>query len=341
MKKTRLLGALGSAALLAGAMTLAASPAYADDFYVDDSELGEVEEDGQPYPTGWFQGIVNTDPPEAGDYETTLSGLQISGGLPFLLLNGVEATFTANPGTGLDEDSPDFVAPGITVSSGSATFQIPVFTDSAGTGFTTLYATADEIASDTWHTSRALGDFDPHDSATLAELVDELEDDYIILAFGFHADTDASIVSLEWAGDTYWFLPAAPTVTLSATSLTEAEFAETGVTATFTGFVPGESVDTGWDNGNSGDFLGTVDADEDGVVVVTLPPTLPVSADVTYTISATGEFGVTASGSFDVVAETLPATGGELNLWLLGGGLLLALGGAAAVVLARRSAAKS
>src|SRR5690606_22279423 len=118
-------------------------------------------------------------------------------------------------------------------ATGAASFQIPVFTTpSTGPalpGYTTLYADAAGIASDTWFTSWAIGGgagaggFDAGDSATLSALVAVMDPDYQVLAFGFNVvDADsATVVSLEWAGDTYWFLPAAPTATVTPTSLTE------------------------------------------------------------------------------------------------------------------------
>src|SRR5690606_31308969 len=101
------------------------------------------------------------------------------------------------------------------------------------------------IAADTWYSSNAFGTIVAHTPYSLTDIVAQMDSQYEILAFGFNViDADAAtVVSLDWRGDRFWFLPGAPTAAVTPTSLTGAEFAATGVAATYTGYVPGEGVE--------------------------------------------------------------------------------------------------
>ena len=326
MKLSRIL-AMGAAAAFVGVSTLAiGGSASAADYYVDDSELTATETTS--YPEGWFQGTVAP----GGSFESTVSGLDVNGQIQ--ILNGTPAATDL-----LTVDA------GITLASGAASFQIPVFTDGSGGGYTTLYADAAGIAADLWFTSTAFGTFAANDSATLAEFVAQMDPGYEILAFGFHviAGDSAEVVSLTWAGNTHWFLPA-PTATITPASLTVDQMGDTGVSGVFTGFVPGEVVTAGVGSEQSGETLpGSYTADANGSVTITHSAASQTPRTYTFGAHAAGS-GVSAAGSFAVVANpaVLAATGAEVTPFVIAGSLLLLAGaGLGAVAIRRRAIAVS
>ena len=346
MKLSRITAA-GAGVLLVGATVFAgAGAAQAADFYVDDSDFG-VE--GATYADSWFVGGGSL-----GTHETGVSGLTLTGvGASYQVLNGL------TPATGLvglvDNAS-------INVVSGDAFFQIPVFFADdndidTNPEFTTLRtpvsSTTGLFSASVWTTS---GDINQPDgttlyaaqsTATLADFETALGAGYEVLAFGALVDpgTSATIASIDWAGDRHWFLPV-PTATLSTTSVTVSQATSTGVTGTFTGFIPGEAVNIGIGYGQSGDSLADLVADANGSVSYTFVASSGVQP-TTATLGGFGfdsgaapfaEFAITAD---PVAAAALPDTGIEPAAALAGGGLLLAAGAAFLIVSARRRAAAS
>lgn len=332
---------MGAAAAFVGVSTLAiGGSATAADYYVDDSDLTAIETTF--YPEGWFQGTVAP----GGSFVSTVSGLDVNGQIQ--ILNGTPAATDLLT-----------VGAGITLASGVASFQIPVFTDGSGGGFTTLYADTAGIAADLWYTSTAFGTFAANDSATLAEFVAQMDPGYEILAFGFHviAGDSAEVVSLTWAGNTHWFLPV-PTATITPASLTVEQMGKTGVSGVFTGFVPGEAVTAGISSGRSGDSLpGSYTADATGSVTVAHSDA-PLAPGTYHLSTFAAGSGAYASGSFAVVANpavivadptvvvadpaVLAATGAEVTPFVIAGSLLLLTGaGLGAVAIRRRATAAS
>ena len=319
MKTSRLL-AISTAALIVGASVFAnGAAAQADDFYVVAGDLSAVETD--PYPAGWFRGDVTGTP---GTYTSDAAGLTVTGG-QFQLLNGSPAATDLTA-----------VNPGITLSSGTASFQIPIFT-TPGAGYTTLYADPASIALGAWYTTNTVGPF----TAGSAHLLSEYQTAFPtleILAFGFNkiAGSTASIASLDWNGDTYWFLPV-PTATLSVSTITPAALASTGTTLTVSGLIPGESVGFGISYGQSGDPIGSGVADANGVASFTYIAAAgdPALTPGSYSLLGFGDTSGAIAFAALTVTALLPAAGTDSILPVAAGGVLL-LGGAIALILVSR-----
>jgi hypothetical protein len=322
--KLRRLAAAATTLLIAGVGVFASSSAaQADDFYVTAAQLTATETD--PYPAGWFKGDVVGTP---GTFTSEVDGLNVVGG-QFQLLNG-------SPGA-IALTSAD---PGLLLSSGVASFQIPVFAGAGDTVYTTLYADAAGIGSDTWFTSQNLnglagadGTFGVGTTHTLAQYQAAFDIGYRILAFGFNktAGDEAAVAALWWNGNSYYFLPTA-TIALGATSITPAAITATGTTITATGFIPGEHVYIYFTTPAIGDLIEEVVADANGVARTTLIGDMGVGA---YTIGADGDVSGVIVETTLTIAEQLPTMGTDSVVPAIGAGIML-LGGIAAVVFAVR-----
>ncbi|MHA6694504.1 hypothetical protein [Homoserinimonas sp. A520] len=342
MKFSRML-AVGAATALVGVSTLAiGGTASAADFYVNDTQFPA---ETSPYSPGWFTGGGST-----GTIDSTPSGLLVDGttGL-YQILNGTTPTTDI---LGLVNGAE------MTMASGNAIFQIPVFYDhdqnpATNPRFTTLRPDGFNqagIDGANWVSSWNIVSADgttvvvPADTSTpLTTIVTALQANYEILAFGAYvnAGTTATIVSITWAGNTHWFLPAAPTAAITPASLTIAAMGTTGVSGVFTGFIPGEAVEGGFGNGGSGGAIpGSFTADANGSVTIPYSEASLVAG--TYFLGAFGlSSGVSTSGSFAVTANpaTLAATGTDFTPAIAGGGVMLLLGTGLVLAGRRRAAA--
>lgn len=335
MKLSRILATGAAAALVAGSTFLVGGTAAADDFYVyEDDFTAETN----PYGTGWFIGGGST-----GTLSSGLSGLTLDGTTGLIqILHGTVPTQSL---TELVEGMNVAI-----VGTGDAYFQIPMFQNFTGadSNFTTLRpadpdADLGDVATQ-WITSWAFGSFAAGSSHTIAEYEAELDlsggPAYEILAYGLYVNPGetATVASINFSDldtyDTTLFLPL-PTATVVPASITLADFAATGVTGTFTGFIPGEEVSIGYGTGSSGSGIETVIADENGAVVYHWV------ADFTQPVSITfGGFGLESSAranaALEVTANVLPATGFDGTPIALGGAALL-LAGFGAIAIRRRA----
>ncbi|GAA2087197.1 hypothetical protein GCM10009840_26320 [Pseudolysinimonas kribbensis] len=346
MKLTRLVAASAATALLGAAALAAATPAFAipapSTQYVTASQF--VAE-ASPYPHQWFKGNVTA---PVGTYTSVPTGLTVNGNAQ--PLNG------DTPTTGLA----NLVSGASFTADGPAAFQIPIFTNTdatdaaSPTGFTTLVPddiTPGALHTTTWHSTQDISragtvQYTANTSHfALADLETYLSGDttpYTILAYGFYVDSSftTTLHTVTWDGVTTDFM-AAPTATLSATSLTTKQVTSTGIDATFTGFVPGELVDFGYGSGQSGDSYGApVAADANGTVSVHFVAPTGFTAG-TYTLGAYGETSTfSAVGTFTVAdpapAASLAATGIDATPYLIAAAALLVFGAAFGVIAWRR-----
>ncbi|TPW70216.1 LPXTG cell wall anchor domain-containing protein [Schumannella sp. 10F1B-5-1] len=319
MKITRLLAASTGIAI-AGALVATALPATAaqpvGDAYKHKADIGA---ETSPYPTSWFAGSLGSGK-TTDSVADTASGLTVVG--DYQLMNG------ANTGDGAAIAALVSNAR-VVVPQGAAAFQISLFAhpDAATAqekGFTTLRPTsfADPTtaslpapdAAGGWTTSQNIDATHVKDGAySLNELLEAIGPDAQILATGVFLNRSTgpnSVAAITWNGLTTRFTPAG-TATVDKPSVSQSEFAATGVTFTFSGFVPGESVWLTSDGERSpDDYL----ADEDGIVIVTLGGTGAsdgLVAPDTYSIDAEGmRSGVVEVVSFTITADesTTPET---------------------------------
>jgi hypothetical protein len=294
VKLNRLITAGVAVALVASSSLLVAGAANAADSYITASQFGA---EGASYPAGWFTGAGST-----GSITTTPSGLSITARMQ--ILNGT-------PGT---SSSPDLVALAtgahIGVVSGSADFQIPLFTDgTAKTGFTTLRPDSfnnpglNPLAG--WTTSRAFGTFAAGSSHTLQDYQAQVAGfpNFQILAYGVIVPVGVSAVlsSITFNGNTTWFTPK-PTGTATPSTVTVTAFQTTGVAAHLTGFVAGETVDGGFASNGSGSATGLSYTADAGGNVDFVFKTLVTPG--TYTLSGNASVsGIAAFASVTVVAD--------------------------------------
>lgn len=345
MKLSRIL-ATGAAAALVGVSTFAVGgTATAADFYVLADDVGFVA-DGDAYLDSWFSGDVAG---VEGTELSTASGLELTVGAGgYQLLNGAVGDTTA----GLETLA---AGASFTMSAGTAKFQVPAFymddADADATiEFTTLRPADSNTLSGDWMSSSDIMDpaddavtlFAADTAAPLADLLDAMPD-YEILAFGIFADSDATVASITWNGNTHFFT-AEPvigtgTATITPASLTVADFSNPakGVTGVFTGFQPNEAVTIGLGTGQSGSDVGAATADADGVVTFKYVSPAAYAAVGSYTLFAFGS--VTAAGSFEVTANVLPVTGADFTPAIVSGSLLVLLGAGVVLVGRRRAAA--
>ncbi|HEY4270169.1 MAG TPA: hypothetical protein VGM94_18445 [Galbitalea sp.] len=355
MKLSRLIAAGGAFALVGASTLVAGGAAFAHDgstagnptTYVAGSTFPA---ETSPYPAGWFKGTIAN----PGTLASTVGGLSITGAVQ--LLNGT-------PGTGSLSTLVD--AAGLT-NSGDANFQISLFANGT-TGFTTLHPLTDGDAGLTstgmWETSQVIAAdatngngiaYAAGADASLADLEAAIGSDATLLAFGAIVPVGHSAVisSITWNGKTYRFTPhATGTVTPSKLSQKDFTTAGKGVTATFSGFIPGESVQPGYGTGGEGDTIGgPIVADANGSITVTWVAPSSFAAGTNYDIAAFGATSgvdvqlpivVTANAADPAVpaGPTLATTGADPTELLGAAGILFVAGIAAiAFALYRRRA---
>jgi LPXTG-motif cell wall-anchored protein len=338
MKLTRVLAASAAVALIGGSTFMIAGAAQADPAnpttdYVVASQFGA---EGSSYPaSGWFTGTIAN----PGTITSGVSGLVVTANEQ--LLN------STTPATGLAS----LVATADVRATGPIAFQIPIFANvngTANTGFTTLVPNGTGqagIDADAWHVTTAVVNgvtpvLTPGTTYTIQAIEDALTAQasatpYKILAYGVIVANGftATLHSVSWNGVTSRFTPA-PTASATPTKLTAADASDAakGVTATFTGFVPGETVSFGFGNAGSGGQYGVpTTADTAGSVTVHFVSTTTLDLG-TYSLTALGATsGVSAVVGFDVVAAAitapiLPVTGADMLPFAVAGGTLLLIG---------------
>ena len=349
-----------SAFALAGSATAAdapANPPFATN-YVTAGQFGS--EAAQPnYPQGWFTGTIANQ----GTITSGVSGLAITANEQ--LLNGT------TPLAGLSDlvngNDANRIQPLEVNATGPVAFQIPIFANvngTANTGFTTLVPNGigqTGIDADAWHVTQnvSVGSVPvllTGQTYTIEQIEGIIEEvgspvPYKILAYGIIVADGftATLQSVTWNNVTSQFTPQSTAVITPAT-LTPAETADAtkGVTATFTGFLPGETVTFGIGTGNSGDSLpDTAVADETGSVTLRFISATPLDPGTQFLSAFGTDSGATASGSFvvavaavtAVVADpALAATGIDSTPYLISGGILVLLGlGFGFIALRRRS----
>ena len=365
MKLSRIL-ATGAAAALVGASAFAlagsataadapANPPYATN-YVTASQFGS--EAAQPgYPQGWFTGTIAGQ----GTITSGVSGLAITANEQ--LLNGT--TPTAGLSDLVNGNDANNIQPLEVKATGTVAFQIPIFANvngTANTGFTTLVPNGigqAGIDADAWHVTQnvSVGGVPVlivGQTYTIEQIEGIIEEvgspvPYQILAYGIIVADGftATLQSVTWNNVTSQFTPQS-TATITPATITPADLADAtkGVTATFTGFVPGETVSFGIGTGNSGDGLpDTAVADETGTVVLRYFSAAPLDVGTYFLSAFAATSGASAIGSFVVAAAVvtaadpeLAATGVDSTPYLISGGvlLLLGLGFGAASILRRR-----
>ncbi len=286
MKFSRIIASTGAVALVAASVLLGAGVAQAADYFVTADDFG-VE--GDSYPQGWFVGDMGTQ--TGGSIKSTPDGLEITG--PLQILNG---TTPASGILTLVKDDLDLW------HTGTATFQIPVYTGTGATGFTTFRPASGTYPWNTggnWITSQAWKTYDSGAIDTLENFAAAMDPDYTILAFGLFVDAGdtATVREIQWAGNTHFFLPE-PTGVVNPEQMTLDELRENGVTVTFTNMPPytlyawcnvvaGEGDDINWNDLEEEDFLykDQIDLNDDGSLTVTYQPDAEVElADGVYTI---------------------------------------------------------
>jgi len=301
MKTSRIVSGGLALAFAAGSALFFSGAAAAADSYVIADDFGD---EGSSYPADWFLGTVSA----PGTATSTVSGLNVLG--PVQLLNGT-------PGT---SPEPDLVAlvegTNLGIVSGDVNFQIPLFADPDNSaGFTTLRPDnfgnmgLNPLAG--WTTSRDVGTLSAGTSHTLVDYQDELESlttQFEILAYGIivPAGSSAVVSSITWNDDTTWFTPV-PTGVATPASLSQTAASTTGVTATLTGFVPGETVDGFFASQSMGSDTGAT-ATADATGTVTFKYVLPSGVlPSEYRLGGTAAVsGVASFAVFTVVADAAP-----------------------------------
>ena len=305
---------IGSVVAVSGTANAAFDPETADRVTTN-AQLGQ-EVPGTPYPaTGWFQGAVTA---PAGTVTFDGAGLNSAGG-NVQLLNAYDAPASTLADLVVDADF---------VSLGDATFQVPIFANSTGTGteFTTLrpVATGDEGFTPTsqWVTSQAFGTYAAGAVATLAEFQDQIDAidaagdpaaDATILAYGFITPSPltSSVQAVAFGDESTWFIPA-PTGTYQPATVTVTQARTTGITVDGAGFFPNEALAVYFvdENAQGADPLDvTLTADAQGRIQATVAiPADAVPAPGSYVITISGvESGIVLSGTVTVTADAAVA----------------------------------
>ena len=346
MKQSRTLAASAAIALLAVTAALGAAPASAapGDVYVAASSLAPTQDPPQP---GWSYAGTATAP--AG----RPSGLTVAASSRLVLGLGTAAAGATLAGLG-DTVQIDAATEGAAVDFGIGLLPDPA--DPAG------YT---EISSD------ALGAaaFDPDatwtgtffaGSLTLAQ-IDALSPGLLVTAvsFGGAAD-DFAVARFAANGVVYAFTPV-PTAVVTPATLTPLALGTTGVTATFTGLLPGAQV-FAFFTPDSGDPDDAVLIDQDFTADAAGSVTVPyIAAATTFAVGSysivVGDGLDVVTASFAVVAAVVPvapappaasapaaaaaapvlaATGAEAGAGVLLAGMLLLAGAGLAALGARR-----
>ena len=232
------------------------------------------------------------------------------------------------------------------VSDGSDfTPWITWYTDGLPIKEITLYALGDVSAftdlSALWWTFVPVGSIAAFSYATLDQFdaafaLDPVLADATLEGVGlYNHGTPEYLTSFSTDGELFYFTPEpAPT---APTSIGQVDFGTTGLTATTTGFVPGEVVSAFLSTTQSVSDPIDLVADVNGAVSYTWIAPVTYMDLGTYDISFVGS----ASGTmqffdFDVLAQALAATGVDASASILAAGALL-LAGAALTVVATRS----
>lgn len=357
MKLSRIPAVGAAIALVATSTLFVVSPASADDFFYDQDDFGQELPGGYPVGFDWFYGDQPINP--IGDLDWTPAGIEINNGTnpsgAVQILNQNVST-PAALGLALLVDVVDVID-----ESGQWTFQLPLFANPAvgPQAFTTLRPQTEGIggviSTGTWITSQPIPTnaggvaYAANDTATLVQFEAALNalDSYELLAFGLNftaADTD-TIHAISWESDWNVFTPQ-PTGSVTPVSLSVADFtnASKGVTATVSGFLPGES--TFWWLGlPDGDYqpIDIAFADVDGVATMTyVAPAGAVVGEYSLWVdspylSRLDEFTFVES-FFDVTANVLAATGVDAAGAGMVAGILLITGLGVMVVRRRADA---
>jgi hypothetical protein len=240
-------------ALVAGSALLVGGAASADTITVPQGQTFPAEspalagEPGYNYNT-WHQGYTTA---PALPQTVEADGLHISG--VSQILKGYDTARTATTFSSVIDGA------SVTKTGDDVFLQIPLFnTPGTRTGYTTLYPTV-AGSLDTWTTTSAIVGDDasayPAGTATLTVAqLDAALGNFDVLGAGVltTAGTAAVVSSFSLNGDTYQFAapvapPVAPSVTITPTTITPADFVDTtkGFTVNIVGFQPNEEITVG------------------------------------------------------------------------------------------------
>ena len=317
MKQSRIFSvAVASAAVIGSVVAVSGTAnAYIDPFvatWVDSAdELGVETADGYPV-DGWFQGIAEP----AGTTTFTVNGVELTGNTQIL-------NVASEAGT----DLTTLVSEAEFISSGSASFQIPMFLNPAAgdEGFTTLrpasFGDTDLTGTGEWISSEAFGTLPAETAAPLsayqAEIaaIDALDAtaDAEIIAYGFltPVGTTSTVQAVAFGAETTYFTPEARG-TLIPTTITLSALRTTGITIEATGYFPGETVSVAFvPEGAQGaspiDGL-VFTADANGAIAGQVVVPADVAPDAgTYSLSLVGDTSVILLASDVIVTADAAA----------------------------------
>jgi len=317
VKQSRIFSvAVASAAVIGSVVAVSGTAnAYIDPFvatWVDSAdELGVETADGYPV-DGWFQGIAEP----AGTTTFTVNGVELTGNTQIL-------NVASEAGT----DLTTLVSEAEFISSGSASFQIPMFLNPAAgdEGFTTLrpasFGDTDLTGTGEWISSEAFGTLPAETAAPLsayqAEIaaIDALDAtaDAEIIAYGFltPVGTTSTVQAVAFGAETTYFTPEARG-TLIPTTITLSALRTTGITIEATGYFPGETVSVAFvPEGAQGaspiDGL-VFTADANGAIAGQVVVPADVAPDAgTYSLSLVGDTSVILLASDVIVTADAAA----------------------------------
>jgi putative cell wall-binding protein len=205
-----------------------ASAPTASPIWVPEASIAGKETAGNY--SSWHEGYDNATPAFTVDGHKLKLGI----GVHSQIIKGI-----ANSSDSLE----GFVAKaGVTVSSGSVTFQIPI-TFGVGSTFTTLRSDSITTGATTfdlnsqWRSSKSIGTITSGTLYALGDIVDALHvaGNVKVLAFGVQADAPASVTSVVWDGTKYKFLDVPAMERLAG-----ADRYEAAVSISKAGFAAGE-----------------------------------------------------------------------------------------------------
>jgi hypothetical protein len=273
--------AAGSSLLLSsGAASAAGADADASTQYVNDvAQIQDYDFGGQVAAGTWVADIESTTKEDAFTFGP--DGLSTDGTTGAYLLTGTRASV---PVASLAE----LIAEADFVSTGTAKFGFVIQTDGPDLRFSTATGTTGLEADATYDLGTSDGG---------AMTADQIEEDYAgtdatVSAYGFLLSyperTPATVSSITVDGVTTRFTPT-PTFTVAPGTVPAAALRTTGVAVSATGFLPGETVSTGYGTGRTGNALdATFVADANGAVTGTLVvPADAAGGDYTLTLVGT------------------------------------------------------
>jgi hypothetical protein len=302
---------IGSVVAVSGTANAAINPFAAT--WVDSAdELGVETPQGYPA-DGWFRGTAEP----AGTTTFTPNGVELTGNTQILNVSDDAAA-----------DLTDLVLDAEFISSGQATFQVPLFLNPTpgAAGFTTLRPASfgDEgfTADALWVTSQAFGTIPAGTTAPLstfqAEItaIDAIDPtaDAEILAYGFITPVGATstVQAVAFGDETTYFTPEAAG-TLIPETITLSALRTTGITINASGFFPGETVSVLFlvDGAQSADpidglvFTAAADGTISGQVVV--PADVAPEAGL-YNLTLAGDVsGILLGSAVTVTADAVVA----------------------------------